>query len=91
MTAKVETASIAVSIKAEGTLIPTTEQLLDELSKVVSEALNGTSYHALSKKTGVNVRTLYAIKNNELANPRIDTVLKILQALGKKLIIVDNW
>ena len=82
--------SIDISIRAEGRLVLTTEQLLEELSRVITDALNAESYHTLSKKTGVNVRTLYQLKNGNLSNPQIGTVLKILQALGKKLVIVDS-
>ncbi|AAB98321.1 hypothetical protein MJ_0333 [Methanocaldococcus jannaschii DSM 2661] len=74
-------------IGVQGKEIKNVEQLMQELSKIVNEG----SIYRYSKETGLGKGTLHKIKNNELQDPRISTVLKLLKASGKRLVIIDEW
>jgi|GEM_PF-6180861 len=74
-------------IGVQGKEIKSPEQMLEELC----DAVNKGSIYRFAKETGLNKNTLHKIKNKELQDPRISTVIKLLQAAGKRIIIVDDW
>ena len=72
-------------IGMQGRVITDTGQLKKELCDVINE---GTIYKYA--KAGLNKNTLHKLKNQEIDDPRFSTVLKLLKAAGKKIVIVDE-
>ncbi len=42
----------------------------------------GISAEELSRRSGINMRTIYQIENSEQENPRLTTIQKIAEGLG---------
>ena len=45
----------------------------------------GISAEELSRRSGINMRTIYQIENSEQENPRLTTIQKIADGLGVSL------
>ena len=62
----------------------------EDIISEIQSALDDTTTYQLAKKTGLTCDTIHRVKHNNMKDPRISTILKLLNACGKKLIIVDD-
>jgi DNA-binding phage protein len=84
MAATTKQSTFLIGIK--GKVVHNQEDIISEIQSV----LDATTTYQLAKKTGLTCDTIHRVKHNNMKDPRISTILKLLNACGKKLIIVDD-
>jgi len=75
---------VDVTIQQKGTII--TEHL--QIKDFVREFCDKNSGYRLSQLSQVDQKIISKLLNNEEYNPSIETVIKIMSAIGKKIVIV---
>lgn len=79
-----DTNQVDVTIQQKGTIITDVSQIKD----MVKEFVKNTSGYNLSKISGVDKKIISKMVNEEDYDPQFETVLKLIPAMGKKLVSV---
>jgi biopolymer transport protein ExbD len=79
-----DNSQVDVTIQQKGTIITN----ISQIKEIVNGYTDNSTGYALSKLAKVDQKTISTLLNKEDYNPSFETVVKLMTAMGKKLVIV---